>query len=548
MKAPQISGWRARKKPVNPFFPHWITLDSFRPQIIMNNETELPKTEHKDPPKNIRAIISHLGPGLIIAAAIVGAGELIATTKTGADAGFSLLWLIIIGCLIKVFVQIELGRYTVISGKKTIEALNEIPGPRKRVNWIVWYWLVMFTVAIAQLGGVIGGVGQSLAIMFPLTEAGAEYNTFQEHKIRGEVNEALEKQQLRSTSENPAKEIIFPAADDPVVSGENKVPERLVKSRDDIYWAFIVSIITAFILVMGRYRLIQYISVALVLTFTLMTVINFIQLQSLPGWRVSMDEFISGLKFGLPETVKGNSALATALATFGIIGVGATELIQYPYWCLEKGYARWTGPREDSKEWADRATGWLRVLHLDAWVSASIYTFTTCIFYLLGAAVLGRTGLSPAGTGMIRTLSEIFNPVFGETSKVIFIFGSVAVLYSTFFVAIAGHARTSADALTVFKLSRGGEKAFAFWTKIFCVLFAMLGFLFYAVLRAPVALVLAGGMMQATMLPFLGFAALYYRYRRSDPRLSTNLVWDAFLWVSVAGLLVAGIWAVTSRL
>ena len=149
-----------------------------------------------------------------------------------------------------------------------------------------------------------------------------------------------------------------------------------MKSRDDIYWAFIVSVITAFILVMGRYRLIQYISVALVLTFTLMTVINFIQLQSLPGWRVSMDEFITGLKFGLPETVKGNSALATALATFGIIGVGATELIQYPYWCLEKGYARWTGPREDSKEWADRATGWLRVLHLDAWVSASIYTFT----------------------------------------------------------------------------------------------------------------------------------------------------------------------------
>ena len=165
----------------------------------MNNETELPKTEHKNPPKNFRAIISHLGPGLIIAAAIVGAGELIATTKTGADAGFSLLWLIIIGCLIKVFVQIELGRYTVISGKKTIEALNEIPGPRKRVNWIVWYWLIMFTVAIAQLGGVIGGVGQSLAIMFPLTEAGAEYNTFQEHKIRGEVSEALKKQQYSST-------------------------------------------------------------------------------------------------------------------------------------------------------------------------------------------------------------------------------------------------------------------------------------------------------------------------------------------------------------
>ncbi len=512
-------------------------------------ENSTPKTEYRNPPKSFWGIVSYLGPGLIIAAAIVGAGELIATTKTGADAGFSLLWLIIIGCLIKVFVQIELGRFTLISGKKTIEALNEIPGPRKRVNWIVWYWLVMFIVAIAQLGGVIGGVGQSLAIMFPLTEAGAEYNTFQAKKIRLEVNAALE-QQKRSVilPEKSPGDGLQKSPGSQAPAPKPSIPERLAKSRDDVYWALIISVITAFILVMGRYRLIQYISVALVLTLTLMTIINFLQLQSLPDWRVSVDEFMSGLKFGLPEAVQGRSALATALATFGIIGVGATELIQYPYWCLEKGYARWTGPREETSEWVERASGWLKVLNWDAWLSASIYTFTTCIFYLLGAAVLGRTGLSPAGTGMIRTLSEIFNPVFGETSQVIFIFGAVAVLYSTFFVAIAGHARTSADALTVFKLSRGGEKAFALWTKIFCVIFAMLGFLFYAVLRAPVALVLAGGMMQATMLPFLGFAALYYRYKRSDPRLPSSRFRDVLLWVSVAGLLVAGIWAVTSRL
>jgi len=500
----------------------------------------------KNPPRKFLTFVSHLGPGLIIAAAIVGAGELIATTKTGADAGFSLLWLIIIGCLVKVFVQIELGSYTVVSGKKTIEALNSIPGPRKRVNWIVWYWLVMFTVAIAQLGGVIGGVGQSLAIMFPLTESGSRFNEAQEAAIRQEVDQAL--------LERRAEEGLGLAAAQHIDSSEGSrrfpadIPPIQERSSDDIYWAFIVSLLTAVILLMGRYRLIQYLSTALVLAFTLMTVINFVQLQSLPDWRVGVDEFVSGLKFGLPEAVQGNSALATALATFGIIGVGATELIQYPYWCLEKGYARWTGPRDDSEEWVKRASGWLRVMNWDAWLSASIYTFTTCIFYLLGAAVLGRTGLSPAGTGMIRTLSEIFNPVFGETTQVVFIFGAIAVLYSTFFVAIAGHARTSADAMTVFKLSRGGPAAFSFWTKFFCVLFSFLGFLFYAVLRAPVALVLAGGMMQATMLPILGFAALYYRYRRNDPRLPSSKIKDILLWVSVSGLLAAGVWAVASRL
>ena len=517
-------------------------------------ETETPQKQILQPPATLKGIAGYLGPGLIIAAAIVGAGELIATTKTGADAGFSLLWLIIIGCLVKVFVQIELGRYTVISGKKTIEALNEIPGPRKRVNWIVWYWLIMFIVAIAQLGGVIGGVGQSLAIMFPLTENGAAYNAQEEKQIRAEVDRAL-RQRLEMETALPAVE--GDSALSPSGPGLGGIEEKgdgtasrakPLKSNDDIYWAFIVSLITAVILVLGRYRAVQYISTALVLTFTLMTIINFMQLQSLPAWRVSMDEFVSGLKFGLPQAVQGNSALATALAAFGIIGVGATELIQYPYWCLEKGYARWTGPRDSSNEWASRATGWIRVLQWDAWVSALIYTFTTCIFYLLGAAVLGRTGLSPAGTGMIRTLSESFNPVFGETAQVIFIFGAVVVLYSTFFVAIAGHARTSADAMTVFKLSAGGDRAFSFWTKFFCILFAMLGFLFYAVLRAPVALVLAGGMMQSTMLPLLGFAALYYRYRRNDSRLPRSRFRDILLWVSVAALLAAGIWAVVSRI
>jgi len=45
------------------------------------------------PPRSVPGILRRLGPGLIIAGSIVGSGELIATTKTGAQAGFWLLWL-----------------------------------------------------------------------------------------------------------------------------------------------------------------------------------------------------------------------------------------------------------------------------------------------------------------------------------------------------------------------------------------------------------------------------------------------------------------------
>ncbi|MEM6916870.1 MAG: divalent metal cation transporter, partial [Verrucomicrobiota bacterium] len=45
--------------------------------------------ETRNPPQTRAGILRSLGPGLILAASIVGSGELIATTRTGAEAGFS---------------------------------------------------------------------------------------------------------------------------------------------------------------------------------------------------------------------------------------------------------------------------------------------------------------------------------------------------------------------------------------------------------------------------------------------------------------------------
>ena len=47
----------------------------------------------REPPRDFWGILKQLGPGLIVAGSIVGSGELIATTLTGAEAGFWLMWL-----------------------------------------------------------------------------------------------------------------------------------------------------------------------------------------------------------------------------------------------------------------------------------------------------------------------------------------------------------------------------------------------------------------------------------------------------------------------
>ena len=116
------------------------------------------------PPTTLRGRLRHIGPGIIISASIVGSGELIITTKLGAEAGFILLGLIIFSCLIKVFLQVELGRYVVSSGQTTLEAFDGIPGPRCRAGWLVWLWAIMACGTILQLSGIFSSLVSVFAL------------------------------------------------------------------------------------------------------------------------------------------------------------------------------------------------------------------------------------------------------------------------------------------------------------------------------------------------------------------------------------------------
>ncbi|MEU7402603.1 hypothetical protein AB0B09_15195, partial [Streptomyces sp. NPDC044948] len=41
----------------------------------------------------------HIGPGIVVAATGVGAGDLVATLIAGSNFGYTLLWAAVIGCL-----------------------------------------------------------------------------------------------------------------------------------------------------------------------------------------------------------------------------------------------------------------------------------------------------------------------------------------------------------------------------------------------------------------------------------------------------------------
>jgi len=506
--------------------------------------------EVREPPRTLFGILRTLGPGLILAGSIVGSGELIAATQTGAKAGFMFLGLIIFGCVIKVFVQVEIARFSISSGKTSLEALNEVPGPGIRfhwcgrqvfANWIVLFWMATMVVGLGQLGGIVGGVGQAMAISVPLTSKGKEYN----HAAAAKAHAQIIEKKIKAMPVGSRKHSDAIAE---LQRSEKEFADYDFKARspDDKYWAIIIAAFTSFLLVRGGFGFIEAFSAVLVGSFTLVTIGNLFALQSHSAWTIHAANLYEGLGFSFLSS--GVDNLALAFATFGIIGVGASEIVAYPYWCLEKGYARWTGPHERTETWLQRARGWMRVLQWDAWSSMVVYTFCTVVFYLLGAAVLWRLGLIPEKQDLIRALSAMYLPVFGSWAKTVFLLGAFAVLFSTFFVSNAGKSRMFTDVTGVTGLLELNDVRRDKSVRLLGGLLPLLCVLVYVVWPNPVRLIIFSGMMQSMLLPMLGFGVLWFRYRCLDSRLAPGRVWDVFLWLSFISFVAIGIYLAWNRL
>ena len=394
------------------------------------------------PPKRFFSIFRHVGPGLILTSTIVGSGELVATTVLGAEQGYALLWLILVSCVIKIVVQNELGRYAIGTGETTLEAFDKLPGPRWRVSWVVWLWFLVVLLGLFSIGGMLGGISEVLNTLIP----GVSFNA----------------------------------------------------------WLWFLNLFTIGLLVVGRYSLIERVAIAMVVTFTLLTVGCAYLLSKDPQY-FTWARVLEGLSFQPPQ-----GGMSTAVTVFGATGVGAIELIAYPYWCIEKGYARFTGIRERSQEWKARADGWIKVMGTDVLSACVIYTFATVAFYFLGAGVLSGMGLVPMGLDMVRTLSHMFTETLGNWSFYLFLIGSMAVLYSTVFSGIAALSRMLADFAGMLGLYPKDDYAARLRViRLLVVGLPLIPTLLFLYLQEPVVMIKVSGISQALLLPGIGFAILY---------------------------------------
>ncbi|NOY60779.1 MAG: divalent metal cation transporter [Calditrichaeota bacterium] len=91
-------------------------------------------------------------PGIFLLGFNIGTGSVTAMAKAGATYGMSLLWTILLSCLVTYFMIITYGRFTLITGETALYAF------RKHIHPAVGIFFIVAMIATVS-GGVIGLVG-----------------------------------------------------------------------------------------------------------------------------------------------------------------------------------------------------------------------------------------------------------------------------------------------------------------------------------------------------------------------------------------------------
>jgi hypothetical protein len=218
--------------------------------------------------------------------------------------------------------------------------------------------------------------------------------------------------------------------------------------------------------------------------------------------------------------------------------VAANELFMYPYWILEKGYARELGDPA-SAGWTKRARHWIRTIWLDAGLSTILATIVTAAFFLLGAAVLYRQGIVPEGLGVVDQVSRVYTESYGEWSKWLFLVGAFCTLYSTLVVIAAASGRMWADLFGSlgFLDARNAEAVRRCHQIVQTVWLCGLLAAFLLINKQPETLIIAGHfVLGAVMTPLLMYAICWLAFH-TDRRVRMGGLTAALLVGSVLVIL-----------
>lgn len=436
-------------------------------------------------PTTLRGQLRHLGPGFIMSAAIVGSGELIATTALGAKAGFVAFWVILVSCFVKVALQLEFGKNAIYSGLPTMQSLNRLPGlrlGRHQGHWTIWLWLSLQTLKVLQVGGIVGGVALVLNMGFPA------------------------------------------------------VPVPL--------WAVLSALSAGLLIYQGHYGWVESGSLVMILLFTGLILLSLLMLQR-TDYAISAAELASGLTGSLPPATVGVAIAAFGITGVGgdeimYYTYWCIEKGYAAYAGPNDGTVAWA---ERARGWIRVMTlDALCAMVVYTTVTAAFYLLGASLLHAGGRIPEGyamvetlsrlfTVTLGPGAKGLflVGAFFVLYSTLFTATA-------SWSRIFADAFGQL-GWLRFDDPLVRRKTLARLSWAFPALW----CVLFL--------VIKLPVLMVLLGGAATSVLLLVVVWAALQFRYRQLPASLKPTVAYDVWLWLSIVAILgvsVYGIWQVLS--
>ena len=115
----------------------------------------------------MKNFIKIIGPGLLIAATGVGAGDLAGGAFAGSKLGMAVIWVVLLGAFFKYVLTEGIARYQLATGQTLLEGLFTQLGKPVEIFFLIY--LVVWSFAVGS--AMISACGVAAHALFPIFDS-----------------------------------------------------------------------------------------------------------------------------------------------------------------------------------------------------------------------------------------------------------------------------------------------------------------------------------------------------------------------------------------
>ena len=336
----------------------------------------MPEPDPKLKAGKFKDLLRYLGPGIIVASASIGNGEIFFASREGSLFGFSLLWTFLLCAIMKGSVVYVGSKFATLTGEHPAARWGQIiPGSK---NWVPVFLGIVAAIAIpSSICGFIKVLGQWTCWTFGIDTA---YTV-----LCGTI------------------------------------------------WALV-----GFLFVFFSYEKMEKVSTGIVLILVIFALLAIF--VSNPDWLALLSGFIPTIPAQYPDWVQAKNPevlsgpiLLEIVSAVGILGGGIQDYLGYMGTISEKNWGmygnehiadiqaslkRLSGkediPLPEDKNTVSNAKGWLKAVKIDNVASFTAVWLVGSIFMILGNVILGTNGLQvvPSNDQIIQNQANFFSVIF----------------------------------------------------------------------------------------------------------------------------------------